>query len=181
MNTEYLVDLLHEEEISEARMDKILRQYVRETYGYYKVMEPKDALTRLLSDANYRDRCKKGGAGELGIWIKPGDICYIDYGLSYLNEMGFQHFGLVVKIVHCKAFVIPMTSNEKTYRNALKKDYKGHLMPIGKIPGMYKDSVLFLNDYRSINTARVIGVQAHISTKSELFQTIKSRLQEIVL
>ena len=27
--------------------------------------------------------------------IEVGDICYIDFGQAYINEAGFQHFGLV--------------------------------------------------------------------------------------
>lgn len=155
--------------------EELWSQYVEESCAHYNQMSSKDALVRMLSTNNYRERCHALGCEELGVRIRVGDICYIDYGLSYLNEAGFQHFGLIMKIINKKAVVIPMTSNPNTYKEALGNRGKKHLMAIGKVEGMSKYSVLFLNDVRSINTARIIDVKAHIPLKSELFQNIYER------
>ena len=48
-------------------------------------------------------------------------------------------------------------------------------MQIGKPEGLNKPSVLYMNDARYINTARVIEVKAHIPTDSELFREIRMR------
>lgn len=186
MEKEKLLELLKVQEekgkpLSYYELDHLLKQYVEETYGFYKVLPFKDAVVRMLSEENYRERYQANSCEELGVWVKPGDICYIDYGMGYLNEAGFQHFGLVMKIVNSKAFVIPMTSNEKTYQESIKNRPKSHLMAIGKVKGMNKNSVLFLNDYKSINTARIIDVKAHIPTDSKLFLSIHQRLSKIVL
>lgn len=181
MEKDKLIKMLKEQSNKNAtyeddeELNEVLEQYVNETYGFYKVMTGKDALARMISEENYRERYQAKGCEELGVWVKPGDICYIDFGLGYLNEAGFQHFGLVMKIINNKAVVIPMTSNEKTYHEAIKANGKSHLMAIGKIKGMNKNSVLFLNDFKSINTARIIDVKAHIPVDSKLFIQIKNR------
>ncbi len=155
--------------------EELWNQYVEESSAHYRQMSSKDALVRMLSTNNYRERCQALGCEELGVRIRAGDICYIDYGLSYLNEAGFQHFGLIMKIINKKALVIPMTSNPNTYKEALGDHPKNHLMAIGKVEGMSRDSVLFLKVVRSINTARIIDVKAHIPLRSELFQKIHER------
>ena len=53
-------------------------------------------------------------------------------------------------------------------------------MRIGLIPGLIRPSVLFLNDLRFINTARVIDVKAYISPDSSLFKRIEERVKEVV-
>ncbi len=165
---------------SKYAMEEVLSEYMKETYGMYRVMPCKDALVSMLSEQNYRQRHKASGCEALGVWVRPGDICYIDFGLSYLNEAGFQHFGLVLRLINNKAFVIPMTSNEKTYFDSISKNRKAHLMPIGKVKGMNKNSVLFLNDARCINTARIIDVKAHVPIQSNLFKEINERLSDLL-
>ncbi len=138
----------------------------------------------LISEANWVIRSHYGSGEEIGLKVKPGDICFIDFGQSYLNEMGYQHFGLILAVYHKKALVIPMTSNEITYAKAYDaKDNpngKKNLMRIGKIHKLVKPSVLFLNDFRFINTARVIDITTSISIRSALFKSIKERIQEIL-
>ena len=84
-----------------------------------------------------------------------------------------------------KALVVPMTSNAIQYKSAYdpKTNPHGskHLLRIGKIPGMNKPSVLFLNDMKFVNTARVIDVKAHISTDSALFAIIQERLLKLMM
>ena len=41
---------------------------------------------------------------------------------------------------------------------------------------MNKNSVLFMNDAKWINTARIIDVKAHLDRQGELFQEIKARV-----
>ncbi|MBR5004955.1 MAG: hypothetical protein IKY14_05810, partial [Erysipelotrichaceae bacterium] len=122
---------------------------------------------------------------QLGVKIQVGDICYIDFGQAYLNEAGFQHFGLILKIFNGKAFVVPMTSNPETYAQAYDEKNnvhgKQHLMRIGRIQGLYRESVLFLNDCKYINTARIIDVKARIPKESLLFEKITQRVIQCLL
>lgn len=158
--------------------------YVKYRTDLYGVLLPENAERSMISEANWivRSRCASGE--ELGIKVKPGDICYMDFGQSYLNEMGFQHFGLVMSVCQKKALVVPMTSNEKTYRKAYdpKENPSGrkNLMRIGKVEGLTKNSVLFLNDVRFVNTARVIDIKARIPVKGELFPEIQHRLFQVM-
>ena len=138
----------------------------------------------LISEANWVLRSQCGCGEDIGVKVKPGDICFIDFGQSYLNEMGYQHFGLVMSISQKKALIIPMTSNTNTYMKAYDEvdnpDGLKNLMRIGLIHGLVKPSVLFLNDLRYINTARVIQVTTSISVRSALFKNIQKRMKEIM-
>ncbi len=119
---------------------------------------------------------------SLELSIRPGDICYFDFGHAYINEAGFQHFGLVISCFNHKAFVVPMTSKHHTLTQAMNvsDEGKAHLYYIGKIDGLHKPSVLFVNDARFINTARVISVNAHLPTDSLEFKKIKEALYDVI-
>lgn len=152
---------------------------VEEKAEDYAVMEVQDALPKLISELNYYQRRDKVSSGELGVDIRRGDICYIDYGEAYVCEIGYQHFGLILSLFHNKAFVVPMSGNYEAYQKAYSKDNpkgKKHLMRFGKITGMYKESVLYINDAKFINTARIIDVKAHLDTDSSLFHEIRERV-----
>lgn len=98
----------------------------------------------------------------------------------HTSEIGYQHFGLIITIFHNKAFVVPMSGNHAAYLQAYSKENpkgKRHLMRLGKIKGMNKESVLFINDAKWINTARIIDVKAHLRRDSELFCEIKDRVK----
>ncbi len=155
----------------------IWEEYVKDSEKYFKGMNHFEAITRLISEKNYSERCNKLNCKELGVRIKAGDICFIDFGKGYLNEAGFQHFGLILTIKFNKTLVIPMTSN---YRTSASCSQKLHLYPLGKIEGMARESTLFLNDARFINSARIIDVKAHIDVNSDLFADIYARFYETI-
>lgn len=143
-------------------------------------MEYEELKQFLVSESNYYSKGEdKSCIRNIGV-IREGDICYIDFGKNYTSEIGFQHFGLVVKVFESKAFVIPMTSNEEAYEKAYDPidNPTGtlHLMRLDYIKGLNKMSVLFLNDGRYINTARIIKRTAKISTYSDLYMEIKKRI-----
>lgn len=154
--------------------------YIEEKSMDYETLDVKEALPRLVSDQNLRERRHTHNCAELGVDIRVGDICYIDFGEAYINEIGYQHFGLITTIFHNKAFVVPMSGNHSAYMQAYSKENpkgKRHLMRLGKVPGMNKVSVLFINDAKWINTARIIDVKAHLRKDSALFQEIKERVK----
>ena len=51
-------------------------------------------------------------------------------------------------------------------------------MRLGKIRGMNKYSVLFINDAKWINTARIIDVKSHLDKNTNLFREIKERVKQ---
>ena len=78
-----------------------------------------------------------------------------------------------------------MTSNPNTYKQAYDAEKlpngKKHLMQIGLIKGLNKDSVLFLNDCKYINSARIIDVKANIDINTELYKNIQKRIMECLI
>ena len=77
-----------------------------------------------------------------------------------------------------------MTSNSQAFITAYDKSFNPngvtHLMRLGKVDGMFKYSVLFLNDAKFINTARIINVRSHISVDSPLYQRVLERFRQII-
>ncbi|MDD5881130.1 MAG: hypothetical protein PUG17_10025 [Stecheria intestinalis] len=155
------------------------KNYIQSRSEVYGTYFPACCEASMISEANWVLRNQYQSGEEIGVRIDPGDICYMDFGQAYLNEMGYQHFGLCMNICRRKAFIIPMTSNPVHYAEAYDEVRnpcgKIHLMQIGKPEGLNKPSVLYMNDARYINTARVIEVKAHIPTDSELFREIRMR------
>ncbi len=160
-------------------------QYMHMKSGIYQMLFPELANDCMISEANWRERNLLSSSSEFGIEAKKGDICYMDFGQAYLNEIGFQHFAIIMSIYNLKALCIPMTSNTKTLESAydpVKNPYgKKHLMKIGKIEGMAKPSVLFLNDVKYVNTARIIDIKAHLDPESELFCKIQKRMLKLMV
>lgn len=171
----------HQNRQNENRWNHLCLDYLKEHEEEYLHMAVEDAIPRLISAQNLRDRRNLVSCELLGVHIEIGDICFIDFGDAYLQEIGYQHFGLITAMYHGKAFVIPMSGNYNAYVQAYSKDNpngKQHLMKLGKMKGMNKPSVLFINDAKWINTARIIDVKAHLDPKSELFIDIKDRVKK---
>lgn len=165
--------------------EKVLKDYMQLKAEVYEGLVPKSIDSALLSEVNWigRGNCMSGE--DVGIRVEVGDIVYMDYGQAYLNEMGYQHFGLVLAICEKKALVVPMTSNAKTYANAYDPEEnpkgKKNLFGLpGIIDGLCKKSVLFLNDMKFVNTARIIEKKAHIDAKSATFRKIQLRIMMIL-
>lgn len=157
------------------------QQYITEKCNDFSYLNIKEAIPRFVSECNLRERRHLTSCTAQGVEIRTGDICYIDFGEAYINEIGFQHFALILTLYHGKAFVVPMSGNYSAYLQAYDEGNpkgKRHLMRLGKLKGMNKHSVLFLNDAKWINTARIIDVKSHVSKKSKLFLDIKERVKE---
>lgn len=186
MEVKQLYEIL-EDEYKEQRLanskhwNQLWDLYVEEKSADYEILPVKEAIPRLISDQNLRKRRHFNNCIEMGLSIRVGDICFIDFGEAYINEIGYQHFGLIVTMFHNKAFVVPMSGNHSAYRQAYSKENpngKRHLMRLGKMKGMNKESVLFINDAKWINTARIIDIKAHLDKNSELFKEIKERVKD---
>ncbi|MCR0262484.1 hypothetical protein MKC73_01040 [[Clostridium] innocuum] len=147
-------------------------------------LETCDDLRALyISMLNHRDRHNDHSCTEKGVDIRVGDICYIDFGNAFIEEIGFQHFGLILSLYKNKAYVVPMSGNERAYAQAYSKDTpngKRHLMRLEKVGRMKKRSVLFMNDSKWINTARVIDVKGHLKRESQVFQEIMTRVKDMI-
>ncbi len=160
--------------------------YVRARNEVYQDILSEDNLElSLISEANWILRSSYFSGREIDIECSPGDIVYVDFGPnSYLNEMDYQHFAFVISLSKSKAFVVPMTSNRHRYEDAYDPKTnplgKMNLMRFDRTEGLEKDCVLYLNDAKCINTARIIRIQGHIPVEGEQFKMIRRRLKSIL-
>ena len=163
---------------------EVWNNYIRYRTSVYEAMDPEHISRNLISEANWMVRSQCFSGEDLGIRVKRGDICFVDFGQVYLNESGYQHFALVMAMSNKKALVVPMTSNAVTYRKAYdaeeNPDGSMHLMRLGRLKGLRKPSVLFLNDVKFVNTARIIEVIGNISPRSRLFHQVQDRLKDVL-
>lgn len=138
-------------------------------------LSPEEVFDYMISKLNFCARKQSYSYKDIlsGIHLQKGDICFIDFGQAYLMETGYLHFGLILAFKHHKAFVVPMTG--KAIRQS-----KSHLLILGEIPGLYKQSCLFLNDAKWINTARIIDIKGHVDPNSDQFQRIRKRVLECI-
>lgn len=137
----------------------------------------------LISDLNYDVRNKYKSSELVGFKVKVGDICYVDFGRAYINEAGYQHFGIVLAINNSKVLIVPMSSNysmyEQSYCEHVYPVGKKHLFRLPKVSSLKRKSVLFLNDIKCINTARVIQVKGWIDPNDALFKSILCRIETL--
>lgn len=164
--------------------EAVLEEYMHLRSQVYEELIQDNVDNAIISETNWIARGHYPSGEEVGIHVRVGDVVYMDFGQAYLNEMGYQHFALVIALCEKKALVVPMTSNIKTCENAYDSEHlKGkknlYCYP-GIIEGLNKKSVLFLNDMKFINTARIIDVKGHINVKSNDFIKIKARILRMV-
>ncbi len=161
-----------------------VNEYLQIQRSQFQQMNVKKAKDLLISEINYKERSQLKSCRSYEMTIRAGDICFIDYGKAYQLEAGYQHFGLVINIFYAKAFVIPMTSNYEVYKQAYHPVYNPegmrNLMRIGRADGLNRYSVLYLNDAKFINTARIIDIKGHISVDDPLFYEASYRLIECI-
>ncbi len=177
------IPALLDETSLQANKDLLIHNTLKDLEDYISRQPIRETFRILLSTQNYLRRSNFKYNDILPISI--GDVCFIDFGQAYLNEAGYQHFGLILALMNGKAFVVPMTSNALAYQQAYddidNNVGKRHLMRFGQIHGLNKPSVLFLNDSKFINTSRVIEVKGHLSIIDPLFIKIKQRVSQCIL
>lgn len=165
--------------IQKNKMQALIQEAFLMEQKMLKTLSKEEVYDYMICKLNYCQRKQYFSSKDLHVRVVVGDICFIDFGNAYINEIGYLHFGLVLSIVHTKAFVVPMSGNQKTYQKA-DKDQNIHTYALPCIEGLNKPSVLFLNDVKWINTARVIDRKAHIDPNGALFQTIKKRIKLLI-
>lgn len=162
-------------------LDEIVDYYFESKKNQLKTMNKRHLSRLMISKLNYEIRSEFKSSELMGFKVKVGDICYIDFGRAYITEAGYQHFGIVIGYCNSKALVVPMSSNYTMYNQSYcAKTFnngKKHLYRLPELNGLHKKSVLFLNDIKYINTARVIEVKGHIKTTTVLFQDILHRVR----
>ena len=163
-----------------ANKDDLFKHYMISYARFIQNLPTHIQRKECISGLNRLKRIEYWSSDDLELNIQPGDICYFEYGHAFLNEAGYQHFGLVISIFNQKAFVIPMTSNQNAIRKATQAGTQNHLFYIGQLEGLDKRSVLFLNDCKFINTCRIISINAHLPVEDPMFKDIQELLKRII-
>lgn len=182
MDEKYINELLSYLQDYKKQIDfsEIIDYYLLKEKEMLEKMNKRQLSRLLISGFNYKLRNEFKSSELLGFKVKVGDICYIDFGSAYISEAGFQHFGLIIGYNNSKALIVPMSSNVSMYNQSYcPKNFsngKKHLYRLPEIKGLHKKSVLFLNDIKSINTARVIDIKGYINPNSQLFKDVISRI-----
>lgn len=184
MQKKYLNELVsYMTENIDINFEEIIDYYFSNKKRDLQEMNKKQLCRLLISKFNYELRSDFKSSELLGFKVKVGDICYIDFGRAYISEAGYQHFGIVIGYCNSKALVVPMSSNYSMYNQSYCANTftngKKHLYRLPDLKGLNKKSVLFLNDIKYINTARVIAIKGHISKNSPLFNDIRSRIKAL--
>lgn len=165
--------------LQNEKLEMLKKQVSIEEQTFLKQMDENEQFDYFVSKLNYFRRKNALSCLDFNVYIRIGDICYIDYGLSYIHEIGYLHFGLIVSMNRDKVLVVPITgSNTKTMRKI--GDTDDHIVNLGKIEGMRKICACYINDAKWINTARIIDVKSRIPVRSKQFQDIKQRLKESI-
>ncbi len=160
--------------------EELVNYYIEEYKGFIDSLPSNLQRRECLSGLNRVKRIDYWSSKDLNLIVKPGDICFFEYGHAFLNEAGYQHFGLIISKYNHKAFVVPMTSNRTSIRKATESKNCTHLFYIGQLCGLDKKSVLFLNDSKFVNTCRIISINAHLDTDSVMFKEISQLLKNII-
>lgn len=160
----------------EEQVDAYLKEYRTYLLRDYE----REAFKEMCSGFNRMKRRNFWCCEGLDLCVEVGDIVYMEFGQAFLNEAGFQHFGLVMQLWNRKALVVPMTSNQKSYETAINVSDKGrsHLYYIGYVKGLSNHSTLFLNDIKMLNTSRIISINGSICPQSVMFKEIKQHLMK---
>lgn len=166
-------------------LEDLIQDYLDYLEEKLKNMHPKQAAKVLISKFNYELRHDYKSSELVGFKVRVGDVCYADFGEAYINEAGFQHFCIVIGYHNSKAVVLPMSSNFTMYQQSYcPKTFPNGKRHLYRLPEslslLSKRSVLFLNDLKCINTARIIEVKGNIGPNSLLFNDILERSKTLL-
>lgn len=168
----------------DINLEEIVNYFLKKKKERLRSMNKRQFSRLMISELNYEIRSELKSSELKGFKVKVGDICYIDFGRAYITEAGYQHFAIVIGYCNSKALVVPMSSNYSMYNQSYCPrtfpNGKMHLFRLPPLDGLHKKSVLFLNDVKYINTARVIAIKGHIATDTKLFKDILERVTMLV-
>lgn len=116
---------------------------------------------------------------------KKGYVYQIEFGKNFIPEMSYEHRGLVIGVSGRLLYVLPIcswNSSYKEHRNAYhpvdnpksKSDY--YFMKQTEFPFLKHDSVLKLNDIRTVSVARIKYRQQNgwVDPNSQTYRTIEN-------
>lgn len=95
--------------------------------------------------------------------IKKGEIYQFEFGKNYSPEMSYEHRGLVIGVKNKLLYVLPIYSynpqkHTNVYHPVDHPDSKSdiYLLKNGEFPWINHDSILKLNDIRTVSVNRIL-------------------------
>ena len=139
-----------------------------------------DELDRFSkSDFRWADNRKKSFQHRT---VKKGEIYQFEFGKNYIPEMSYEHRGLVIGIKQRLLYVLPIFSYDPNKHTdvyhpvdfpASKSDM--YLLKSSEFPFISHDSILKLNDIRTVSINRILYQQSgRIDPSSNIYKEIES-------
>lgn len=155
-------------------MKEYLKAQTKTNQLYIDGMIQSDEFNRFSkSDQRWADNCKKSFQTRE---IKKGEIYQFEFGKNFIPEMSYEHRGLVIGVNKRLLYVLPIFSYDRKKRPDIyhpqdnpKSKSDLYLLKSNEYPFIQHDSVLKLNDIRTISINRILYKQKngriHISSK----------------
>ena len=139
-----------------------------------------DELDRFSkSDFRWADNRKKSFPHRT---VKKGEIYQFEFGKNYIPEMSYEHRGLVIGIKQRLLYVLPIFSYDPNKHTDVyhpvdfptsKSDI--YLLKSSEFPFISHDSILKLNDIRTVSINRILYQQSgRIDPSSNIYKEIES-------
>lgn len=138
-----------------------------------------DEVTRYSESDIFWTRNKKNTDKKIKYY--KGDVCQFEFGKNYVPEMSYEHRGLIIGVNKKLLYVLPICS-----KNPCNKDHKEAYHPIDnpRVSNFYllkndefnflkHDSVLKLNDLRTVSVARSKYKQGNIAIGTPTYKEIE--------
>lgn len=114
--------------------------------------------------------------------VKKGEIYQFEFGKNYTPEMSYEHRGLIIGVRHKLLYVLPIFSYDPVKHTDVhhpadfptsKSDL--FLLKAGEFPFISHDSVLKLNDIRTVSINRILYKQSgRIDPSSNTYNEIET-------
>lgn len=115
--------------------------------------------------------------------IKKGDVYQVEFGKNFIPEMSYEHRGLVIGVKGKLLYVLPIFSYQPSkhadvFHPVDNPDSKSdlYLLKCGEYNFIHHDSVLKLNDLRTISVQRILYQQknGYMDINSDEYKTIEN-------
>lgn len=113
--------------------------------------------------------------------VKRGDIFQFDFGKNLEPEMSYEHRGLVIGKSGQLLYVLPIFSyipnkHIDLYDATSKPQGNLYLLEASKYKFLKHDSVMKINDLRTVSTKRIMYHQAngHVDISSDFYKEVES-------
>lgn len=125
---------------------------------------------------------------EKKISVQKGQVCQFEFGNNIFPEMSFEHRGLIMGQSKNLLYVLPICTYNRKYKehkeafhlvdNNTKESKKSicYLIKKNEFSFISRDSVIKLDDLKSISKNRLIYNQGKMDINSDIFKSIEAKV-----